>query len=104
MGPFWKGLGEDLKNRGRNPTLFLIAVVLFFGLMGLAWLGYESGFARYLLRALPGMGVLVLAWAAHAIRQARARRHARLPLPPLSCDELRAARSKLVKDRNRQRA
>ena len=104
MGPFWKTLGEDLKDRGRNPTVFIIAVAVFFGLVGLIAIINQAGLTKYIVPALPWMGVLAAAWAGMAIRRARARQRERLEHPPLSCDELRVARSKLVKGRNRKGA
>jgi|ERR1043166_1812765 uncharacterized membrane protein len=104
MGPFWKSLGEGLKDRGRNPTVFIIAVAVFFGLTGLIALVKEAGLTQYIMPALPWMGVFAATWAGVAIRRGRERRRERLQRPPLSCDELRAARSKLVKDRNRKGA
>src|SRR6267378_3483572 len=100
MGPFWKSLGEDLKDRGRNPTVFIIAVAVFFGLIALIAIINETGLTQYIIPALPWTGVLAVVWAGVAIRRAWARRRERLQHPPLSCDELRVARSKLVKDRN----
>lgn len=104
MGPFWKSLGEDLKDRGRNPMVFIIAVAVFFGLDGLIAIINETGLTQYVTSSLPWMGVLAVVWAGTAIRRARARRRERLQHPPLSCDELRVARSKLVKVRNRKGA
>lgn len=104
MGPFWKSLGEDLKDRGRNPTVFIIAVVIFFGLIGLFAIIKETGLIQYVIPTLLWMSVLAAAWAVVVIRRARARRRVRLEHPPLSCDELRVARSKLVKDRSRNGA
>ena len=49
---------------------------------------------------LPAMGLYVLARGWSAFRLARANRRNKLRYLPLSRDEMRVARSKLLKDRN----
>ena len=82
MNPFWN-MYDSFKDR-RYAALFLItlcALVLSPIL-------------------LPVMGLYVLARGWSAFCMARANRRNKLRYLPLSRDELRVARSKLVKDRN----
>ena len=101
MGPFWTSLFEHLKRCGRSGTLFIFALAGLVVLAALATIICTTELYKYLLPVLPVIGVVALAWAGVAIRRARARRHERLHHSPLSRDELRVARSKLVKDPNR---
>lgn len=100
MNPFWTNLSDNLKVCGRNAKFFLCVVVAFFGVPVLIAVISETGARDHILPALPWVGVFAVAWVAVVIRQARARRRERLERRPLSCDELRVARSKLMKDRN----
>jgi len=52
---------------------------------------------------LPVLALYVLSWSWSAFRVARANRRIKLRYSPLSRDELRVARSKLVKDQNIKR-
>lgn len=100
MIPFWTSLSDDLKVCGRNVKFFLCVFIAFFGVPVLIAVVIETRVREYLLPALPWAGVVALAWLAVGIHRARARRRERLQRRPLSCDELRVARSKLMKDRN----
>jgi hypothetical protein len=97
MSPFWSSLFEHLKGCGRNATLFMFALAGFLVFLLLAAAVLEKGLHRYVAPALPWicLAVAILAWA--RMRRERARRRQRLPHSPLSRDELRVARSKLVK-------
>ena len=101
MGPFWTNLFEHLKRCGRSGTLFIFALAGLVVLAALTTILCTTELYKYLLPVLPVIGVPALAWAGVAIRRARARRRQRLERSPLSRDELRVARSKLVKDVNR---
>ena len=101
MGPFWTSLFEHLRHCGRSATLFILTLAALFILLFLAAIIYASQLHKYLLPVLPGIVLLALAWVGRVIRRARARRRERLNRSPLSRDELRVARSKLLKDRNR---
>lgn len=101
MSPFWIGLFEHLKHCGRSATLFILTLAGLFILLFLAAILYEAQLHKYLLPVLPVIVLLAIARVAVVIRRARARRRERLPSSPLSRDELRVARSKLMKDRNR---
>jgi hypothetical protein len=83
MKPFWSNMYDAYKDR-RYAALFLIAA----GTLVLSPV------------LLPLMGMYACSWGWSAFRVARANRRNKLRYPPLSCDELRVARSKLMKDRN----
>jgi hypothetical protein len=101
MGPFWSSLFEHLKDCGRNATLFILTLGGLLVLLCLVAIICSTELHKYLLPGLPAIGVLALAWVGVVIRRARARRRQRLERSPLSRDELRVARSKLMKDVNR---
>ena len=99
MGPFWSSLFDHLKHCGRNATLFILTLAGLLVLTALAAVICDTHLHKYLLPVLPGVILLAAAWVGVAIRRARARRRERLHRSPLSRDELRVARSKLMKDR-----
>ncbi len=69
---------------------------------------HDNGLDDYVAPALHTfgllLGVLLAAWGWKAIRRARARRPEPYQRTPLSCDELRVARSKLMKHRNAKKS
>ena len=71
-----------------------------FGLLIVAAIIHNTGLDQHLAPALPILGLVLLAWGWKAMQGVRASRRERLQRSPLSCDELRVARSKLVKGRN----
>lgn len=77
----------------------MLSLAGFFALLIVGAIIHHNDLDRYVAPALPALGLLLVAWGWKAIRQARARRRERLQRSPLSCDELRVARSKLMKDR-----
>jgi hypothetical protein len=82
-----------------NANLFLLTLAGFFILVvGIAVL-YRSGFHEHLVFALPVLGGYLVIWATKAFRRGRMFRGEPPPDGPLSRDELRKARSKLVKNR-----
>lgn len=95
MNNFWASLFEHLKGCGQNATLFLVALAGLFGLVVVAAIIVHSELRQYVIPALPWLGILLVAWAWHAIHRARARRRERMPHSPLSDDELTKARCKL---------
>ncbi len=97
MTPFWGSLFAHLKDCGRNATLFMFALAGFFGLLLLAATAFNTELREYLLPGLAILGGLVLVWLIRGIRRARLRRRERLRGEPLSDDELRKARSKLLR-------
>jgi len=102
MNPFWKTFFEELKERGHNASLFVftllcVSVVLIITTSCRIRLDHVMAF-------LPGLGVFAAAMVCVAWRRKRKRQRERAPIGPLSCDELRVARSKLTRDRNRKSA
>jgi hypothetical protein len=98
MSSFWDNQYDRYKDR-RYAALFLSSLVAFFGLLILgaiiAAVLHSLGLEEYFLEALPGIGILGLAWGFLKFRQAQVERNKRLSHSPLSRDELRVARSKL---------
>ena len=106
MSPLWISLCENLRHYGRNATVFVFALAGFFGLLagffGLLTLVAIINFAEllpFMVPLLPGIGLLAAAWAWVAFRRTRTRQRERVPRHPLSRDELRVARSKLLKEK-----
>jgi len=97
MSPFWTSLFDHLKDCGRNAALFLVTLAGLFGVLLLAVILCENDRYKYLVPALPVIGVFAVVRASLAIRRVRACRRERSRYPPLSGDELRVARSKLMK-------
>ena len=99
MSHFWTSFFLHLKDCGRSATLFMITLAGLLMLLVVIALLCEYNVQGYVLRALPGAGVFAVIWAGVTTRRVRARRRERLVCPPLSFDERRKARSKLVKCR-----
>jgi uncharacterized membrane protein len=85
MNPFWGNLYDTFKDR-RYGVLFLVSL----GALVLSPI------------LLPFMGLYVLARGWSAFCLARANRRNKLRYSPLSRDELRVARSKLLNNRSRR--
>jgi hypothetical protein len=103
MNSFWGNLYDRHKDR-RYATIFLVTLISFFGLAipGAILYLQVRAFTPPLVDVLPGIGVLVVALAAliwRMIRRARAHRNPSR-FSPLSRDEWRKARSKLLKEQN----
>jgi hypothetical protein len=94
MSPLW-----NTWRCRRNANFFMLSLMGFFGSLIVIAIIHHNGLDRYAAPALPAIGLLVVVWTGQAIRQARARRRERLQRPPLSRDELRVARSKLMHSR-----
>src|ERR1035441_3948331 len=99
MSPFWSSLFSQLRDCGRNATLFVLALAGCLGVLVLAIIVCQSELLRFVLPVLPGLGLLAVAWVCVTIRRARVRRRERLLRVSLSDDELRVARLKLRKPR-----
>ena len=97
MSPFWSSLFSQLRDCGRNATLFVFALAGCLGVLVLAIIVCRSELLRFVLPVLPGLGLLAVAWVCVTIRRARVRRRERLLRVSLSDDELRVARLKLRK-------
>lgn len=102
MSPFWAGLFENLRGRGRNATLFIVTLpsLLMAAVFG-AQIPQEVC-RDYILPGLLLVGLIVLAWSVRNFLQARRRRRGRLPGGPLSDDELSKARTRLANNRLRR--
>jgi len=98
MNSFWDNQYDHFKDR-RYAAIFWSTLMILIGLLALgvfiAVALSEFGLQEYFLEALPGLGILGLAWGFLKFRQARARSREKLRRGPLSRDEMRVARSKL---------
>ena len=102
MNPVWDNLYDSFKDR-RYGALFLTSLVVFFGLLILGAVVYALDVQKYFPYALPWIGLLIAALIWRGVGRARAERQNRLGLSILSRDELRVARSKLLKDRPKKK-
>lgn len=95
MNAFWGGLGEHLRECGRDATLFLLSLAGLSGLMILlAWV-METSLHDALAYVVPVGFFFFAVWWVVAIRQAIVRGRQRMNFPRLSHDEMIKARSKL---------
>ena len=81
----------------------MLSLAGFFASLIIPAIMVSAGLDQCVAPTLLVLGMWLAAWGWMAIRQARARRRERLRRSPLSCNELRVARSKLMKDRNAKR-
>src|SRR6266446_4820694 len=99
MSPFWTSLFVQLRDCGRNATLFLVTIVAMVGLLLLLLVIWGNDLHKYIIPALPVIAGFAVIRIAAAIRRFRARHRGRWRYAPLSQNELRAARLRLVKAR-----
>jgi len=103
MNSFWHNLYDKSKDR-RYAALFLSAIPAFIGLLVIvvALAAVLQTFAReeYFPPVLAGIALPGLAWSLWKFRRAQLRRRTKSRHRPLSRDELRVARSKLMKGRS----
>lgn len=104
MNPFWSNFFEHLKDCGRNGTIFIATLGFLLGLLILSGIIGESRFHECIVPAMSIAGALSLAWFSVVIRKANLRRRERLERRPLSRDEMRVARSKLMKERSEKKS
>ena len=83
-----------------NANLFMLSLVGFFASLVVIAILIHTGVHRHLLPALPVVAIYFAIWTVRTWRRMLALRKERPEFGPLSRDELRKARSKLVKDRN----
>ena len=76
----------------------MLSLVGFFISLIVVGLLIRNGFHQQLLPALPVVAICFAIWMVKAWRRMRAMHNQRPECGPLSRDELRKARSKLVKD------
>ena len=103
MSPFWASLFDHLKECGRNATLFIITLGCLFILLIAVAIVCANNLQQYLVQALPAVALLLLGWTCAVFRRGRCQRAEPHHRNPLSEDELRAARSKLTKNRSLNR-
>jgi len=101
MNSFWRAFFDEFKDRGRDATPFLATIGF---LVPVVFIAESNGLHVTLVLPWVGLllGVWMLIWLVWAIGSFRRRRRQRWERHELSCDELRAARSKLLRDRNRK--
>lgn len=99
MNPFWASFLGGLKHP--QARLLVLALGAFFSLLLLGRILLGALSPPEFLLVLAGLGLLAVSLTTLAVRRARPQPGGPLPRPPLSRDELRAARSKLLKVRNR---
>jgi membrane protein implicated in regulation of membrane protease activity len=96
MSPFWGSFSEQFRGSGRNATIFMLFVVaLTFG-VALASLTPLFQYAELFFAVLSVFIVIRICIACSKIRKHREEQSHR---SPLSRDELRKARSKLVRNK-----
>jgi hypothetical protein len=83
----------------RNANFFMQALAGFFVLLIVSAIIRQNDLGQYVAPVLIALSLLAAVWLGQAIRRARTRHRERLPRSPLSRDELRVARSKLMNDR-----
>ena len=101
MIPFWRYLYDHFKDR-RYGALFLLTFFLGGGAMLVAaqlWRSWRPEYSRYVW---PGLSIFGLALVLSAIRSFRSNRRNCWQRRPLSSDEMRVARSKLLRNRKRE--
>ena len=99
MNSFWVNLYDRAKDR-RYGAFFFGALAAFGGLIAAGALLFQAVCAfdlqRYLIPISASFGLLLLAWIVRGIFLMRQRSQERLRFPPLSREEKRKARSKLL--------
>src|SRR5438552_9569084 len=100
MTPFWTSLFAHLKECGREATVFILTLAVLFGFLLIALILQANDLDRYVLPVLCGLGLVVLVSDLVSLRRAWKRRCERWRYSPLSSDELRVARSKLVREQD----
>jgi hypothetical protein len=104
MNSLWSKLYDGFKDRSYGGLFFLSTVLAIIGSLILGTVIVALNLQQYFPYALPGIGLLAVAWIWRGIRRARIERQNRLRYASLSRDEVRVARSKLLKDRNFKRS
>jgi len=97
MSPFWAGLFENLRGRGRNAPLFVLVLPPLIVALLVAALIPESVYRNSILPALPWVCLVGAVWFTRAYLRESARRRERLGRSTLSDDERCKARAKLVR-------
>jgi 4-hydroxybenzoate polyprenyltransferase len=100
MSPFWGSFFENVKGRGPNATLFLVVLVFLFLAIFASMIPVGQDLLQCADAVIAGIVVFLVAWFCMAINKARVRNRDRFSPRPLSCDELRVARSKLLRQKS----
>jgi hypothetical protein len=99
MSPFWGSFSEQFRGCGRDATLFLVGLVaLILGLVAVA-IANSLNLFEYARPILIGVLMAFTGRVGFLCYQARRRPTERFHRRPLSRDEVRVARSKLLKNR-----
>jgi len=100
MNYFWGNVFEYFKDRRIAGVFFSTFVVvtglIFIGAVILQGIGAENLWTGFKY-SLPVVGGLLVIWIWRSVRRARARSRDRYKISPLSRDEMRKARSKLMR-------
>jgi len=100
MNPFWNSLYDKSKDR-RYGTLLFGTLLVLLGLPAASWLYIEwIGWQNYVQPFLLSACILIFALSWRLIRRTRTSQRGQSKFVALSRDELRVARSKLMKDRD----
>ena len=99
MSPFWGSFCEQLRSCGRDATLFLVGLVALILVLAAVAVARSFNLFEYGLPILIGASIVIIAKVGFGCYQARRRPRERFRRKPLSRDEVRVARSKLVKSR-----
>lgn len=99
MTPFWAGLFENLRGRGRSATLFILVLPALIVAALIAARIPETVYRESIFPVLPWAGLIVAVLTGRAFWRERIRCRARLGRSTLSDDERCKARAKLVRPR-----
>lgn len=97
MSPFWVGLFENLRGRGRNAALFIFVVPTLIVAAIVASQIPEPVYRQSILPASPFVGLAAVGLFGRAFWRERARQRQRIGRSTLSDDERCKARAKLVR-------
>ena len=97
MSPFWGSFFGQLRGCGRNAALFLLAFAGLFIVLMACVIANSMNLFQHADLILETILVAVLARVGIAAYKARTRPRERFRRKPLSSDEARVARSKLLK-------
>ncbi len=105
MSSLWETLYDGVKDR-RYGVMFFATTAVCAGMAVVAIILYQAihalGLESHLPAAAAVLGLLLLTWVCRGVRLIRKRRREGLRFPPLSRDEWRKARSKLVNKQTRK--
>jgi hypothetical protein len=99
MSPFWGSFFEHLRGCGRNTTLFFVVFAALFIALFAGMIASSVGLFRYADQTLAALTVLIVMWLGVGLYKARKRRSEPFRRRPLSSDEAKRARSKLLKQK-----